>query len=163
MRTGVDVRIDAQRNGGDATTEPRDVVDALEFRFRLDIETANSGFERLPDLRGALARTGKNRLARIAARGEYALKFASRNDIETAAEPGEHIQYRQVGIGLYGETDEPVEFPERFAIDPVMALKRCPGIDVARRTDAVRDFGNGYVFGKQFLAAIQEVIHRFRL
>ena len=148
MRAGVDIGIDAQRNGSDATPLPRDVVDSFEFRFRLDIETANAGVERLPDLPGALARTGKNRLARIASRGEHTLKFASRNDIETAAKPREHIQYRQVGIGLHGETDEPIEFSQRFAVDPVMALKRCPGIDVAGRADAVRDFGNGYVFGE---------------
>ena len=154
MRAGIDIGIDAQRNGGCATPLPGDVVDAFEFRFRLDVETADAGFERLPDLPGALARTGKHSLARGSARGEHALKFSARNDVESAAEPREHIQHREVGVGLDGETNEAVAFSERFPVDPVMALKRCPRVNEAGRAGAFRNLGKGYVFGEQFLAAI---------
>ena len=159
MRAGIDVRVDSQGNRRNATQLPGDVVDAIEFRFRLDIETADAGLQRLPDLAPVFARPGKNRLLRGAAGGEHAFELAPGNNVETTAKPRQHVQHREIGIGFHGEANEAVKRTQRFAIDPEMAFQRRPRVNETGCANASRDFANRDIFGEQFRAAIAEMVH----
>ena len=49
---------------------------------------------------------------------------------------------------------------QRFVKDAYVPLYRSGGIDVERRSNLSRDFGNGDVFGEKLAVPIIEMIHQ---
>ena len=62
-----------------------DLVDVVQLRFALDVETVNALLERVLDFLTRFPDTGEGALARIAPCREHAKEFATGNNVETRA------------------------------------------------------------------------------
>ena len=106
MRVGIDVRIDAQGDGGQLAHFAGDAVDAQQFCAGFDIEAVNVEFEGPADLVLALADTGEDHFGSIAAGRDDAFEFADRDNVKTRSETREDVQNSEVGVCLDGIADE---------------------------------------------------------
>src|SRR6185503_18749531 len=122
MCPGVDVRIDAEGDRRAAAERARDRVDARELRLGLDVDTTNAFFQRKADLRLALADARKQRLASLAACGEYARQLSARDDVEAGAEPREQREDREARVRLHRIADLRVAALQRLREFAVRAL-----------------------------------------
>jgi hypothetical protein len=84
---------------------------------------------------------GENDLLADRRRRPNALEFAGRDDVEAGATAREDVEHGEVGIGLDGVADEPIEAGQ-FALELVQRrLDGVPGIDPARRAELGGDVG----------------------
>ena len=89
MRVRIDIGVYAQCNWRACSFCNSDAIDVVQFRFTFDVEAANALLERILDFLTRLANPCERALGGIGTRGEDAIKFAARNDIETCALIGE--------------------------------------------------------------------------
>ena len=85
MRRHIDVRIHAHRDWGARAFARGNLVDVIQLRFALDVETVNALFKSVLDLLVRLADAGEGAFRRIASCGKDAEQFAAGNDIEAGA------------------------------------------------------------------------------
>ena len=100
MRVGIDVGVDAQRDGRAAPQAAGHCGDALELGFRFDVDAENPVRERGLDLGRALADAREQHARGSAAGGEHALELAARDDVEARAQARQQCKHREVRIRL---------------------------------------------------------------
>ena len=91
MRMWIDIGIHAQRNRRARFFCARDAIDMFQLRFTLDIEAVNTLLEGVLDFLSRFAHPGERAFGRIATGSEYAIKFATRNDVKTCARVSEQF------------------------------------------------------------------------
>jgi hypothetical protein len=148
MRASVHVGIHAQRDRRLQAQLGGHRGDAIELWFGFDVEAADADRQGTADLLGTLADPGEDHPRRVAAGRQHALQLAHRDDVETGAEPRQHIQHRQVGVGLDREADQ-MRAPGKGPVEGVpMALQRRARVDVAGGAETLGDIGQWHVFGE---------------
>ena len=60
----------------------------------------NAQLQRPGHLLGRFGHAGKYGFRRVTTGGNHALQFAHGHDVKARAEPCQHIEYREVGVGL---------------------------------------------------------------
>ena len=141
MGFGGDVRIHPHGDGGEAFEAGGDFIDAEEFGFAFDVEGVNFLFEGELNFNLGFADASKDATAGVAAGGDDALQFAGADDVEAAAEVGEHAEDGEVGIGLHGEAHEVIEGGHGVIEFLEMITEGVLGVDVERRAVF---FGQGF-------------------
>ncbi len=135
MRFCVDVRIHAQRDGRFFAHFRRHRVQAVEFGNRFDVKAFDASRECLAHLVRMLADAGKHGVFRFAARGQHARQFAARHDVEAGAEACEHIQHREIAIGLDGDVHSRAAAGASACVGIPRFGERGARIDVQRRAE----------------------------
>ena len=148
VRVGLDVRIHAHSNGRDFFQPRRDLVDALQFRFALDVEGINIFLQREFNLRPGFAHAGEDALTRVAARRDDPLQFAAADDVETGTKIGQRAQHGEVRVRLHREADEMVERRECLIQLFKMARQRPLRIDIKRRVEFFGERFDGDTFAE---------------
>ena len=100
----IDVGVDADGDTGLDSAADGEGVDECEFRFGFAIENKNSRGERFFDLCSGFADARKYDRRGVAGGSFYAVKLATRDNIESAAESSKNPENRKIGIGFYGIT-----------------------------------------------------------
>ncbi len=161
MRLRIDVGVDAQRDLRALAERHGDLVEREQLLAGLDVEAADARQQRLLHLGHGLADAREHDLARIAAGLEHARQLAARDDVEAGAELRQHLQHREVRVGLDRVAHE-VLMPGQRAVEGVeVARERRARVDVQRRAVAAREFGQRHVLGVQLAAAVLEMVHYF--
>src|SRR5262245_60881389 len=106
MGLRIDVRIDTQTDRRPFSDPTRDFVQSKHLVVRLNIEHQYAGMKRIFDFLFLLAYPGEYDLFRVGPRFERAKQLTAGNDVEPAPPFGESPQERDVGVCLYGETDD---------------------------------------------------------
>jgi hypothetical protein len=118
-----------------------DAVETFEFGSRFDVEAENADVQRQLHLARGLADARENDLSRVGSGVQYAPEFALGDNVEAGATAREEVQDGEVGIGLDGIADEPIEAGQ-FALEFVQRrLDGVPGINPARRAELGGDVG----------------------
>jgi hypothetical protein len=159
MGLGVDVRIDAQRNGGLAPHVARNPVQAFDFAVGLHVEAQDSGGERGAHLGFGLAHPGEDSLRRGAAGGEHPRQLATRYDIEAGAKPGKQVEDGEVGICLHRVADQHVPPGASRGEFVPCGLEGGPRVDVARRAELLGDGLERHRFDAQCPVAQRQRVH----
>ena len=136
MRSCINVGVDAQRHRGFAADFAGDARKAFKLAFGLDVEAEYAGLEGGTHLGFGLADARENRLSCSAACGQNARKLSAGYDVEARAQTGEHVEHREVRIGLHGVTDQHVVTRSGLLEVAVRRLQRRARIDVARCAEA---------------------------
>ncbi len=90
VRMGVDIRVNPHGDRRFDFLKPGDTVDALQLGFALHVEAINLLVEGEIDFRFGLPNAGEHAGSRIPARGANPAQLPFADDIETAAQIGEH-------------------------------------------------------------------------
>ena len=109
VRVRLHVRVHAHGHGRQLLQPPRHLVDALQLRLALRVEGVDPPIEGELDFAFRLAHARKGASARVAAGRDHPLQFASADDVEPAAQPGQRAQDGLVGVGFDGEADHAVD------------------------------------------------------
>jgi hypothetical protein len=125
----------------------------------LDVEAADTDLQRAPDLVGALAHTREDDPGRIAAGGQHPLQLADRDDVETRTQSREHVQDREIGVGLDREADQMRMIAKGAFEGAPVAFDRRARIDIAGRAETFGDLGERHILGVEESVAVVEVIH----
>ncbi len=159
MRTGVDVRVDAQRHTRDFARGLCDPVERGQLAGRLDVEALHADIERKAHIVGRLAHAGKHHLARFAPCSQYPFEFARRNDVEAPAQAREQLQHRQVGVRLHRVTQGDVHRAglRRLAIALRRLFDRGARIDIGRGAEFSRHGRGGDLLDLQGRVGIGDV------
>ena len=160
VRVRLHVRVHAHRHGRGFLQARRHAVDALQLRLALGVERIDALPQGELDFAFRLAHAGEGASARVAAGRHHPLQLAAADDVESAAEPGQHAQHGQVGVGLDGEADQVVHAGQ----GPVQVLEmlgqRVLRIDVKGRAEPPRERLDGDAFAVKPVAGITKVMHR---
>ena len=92
---GIHVGVDADADRGLLAGGHCHGAEHVEFSVAFHVEAADAGVERLLHLSAGLTYAGKNDLGGISACGQHALQLTTRDDVETAAGTGKHLQHGQ--------------------------------------------------------------------
>ena len=158
VRPGVHIRIDAQGDRGAKLKLARNMVNQLQFGDRLHVETANTRRQRLPDFSCGLAHAGEHNTGRVAAGTQHARQLAAGDDVETAAQPRQGLQHRQVGVGLDREADAVRQRAEGLVVGAIAILERGARIDIQRRPEIAGQGLAGHVFDAERAFAEREEV-----
>ena len=159
MGVGVHVGIDAQRHRRALAPLRRHLFQQRQFRLGFDVETVNAGFQGAFQFITALADPGKHYFAGIAARRQHPFQLADRDDVETRSQPRQHVQHRQIAVGLDRVADQMRVIAEGAVEGAPVPLDGGAGVDVAGGADRRRDVGDRHVLGEQPAVAIFKMIH----
>ena len=147
VRLGVDVGIDAQRDGRALAHGARHLVQRFEFRLAFDIELIDAGLERRRAFRLWSCR---RRRTRSCAPGMPAASAFFNSPPETTSAPApslrQRLQHREIAVGLDRKGDQRA-FRQGVGEDAVMALQRRRRIAIERRADARGQLRKIDVFG----------------
>ena len=160
MGFGVDIGIDAQRDGGGAALARGDLRQQFEFRLGLDIDAQDALVHRCGEFVRRLADARKHDLGRRNAGRARTLQFAERHHVGAGAERGEGLDHRLVGIRLHGVADERAHVGERAGEDLVVTRQCRGGIAVERRADLFREVNDVHLLGVEHAVAVCEMVHR---
>ena len=150
MRLRVDVRIHAQRHRrllahfAPATAFRRSSsgIDSTLKHF-----TPAASASRISS--ACLADAGKHGVLRFAAGGQHARQFAARHDVEAGAEAREHVQHREIAIGLDGDVHGRATAGASAGVRVPRLGERGARIDVQRRAELFGERDGGHAFGVQ--------------
>ena len=159
MRSGIDIRIDANRNPRRLALPARESRQQFQFGFGFDVDAEDVGCKRGTQFGLRLADPGKHDPLGRNARGKRALQLAARNHVGAGAEFCKRAQHRLVGVRLHGVTDQRLLAGEGLGKYPIMALQRRGRIAIKRRADRVGEFHQTNRLGVEHAVAIIEVIH----
>ena len=108
------------------------LVQHFEFRRRLDVKAVDARLQGAAHFLALFDHAGEHHLRRIAPRGDHALQFAHRDNIETGALARQHIQHGQVRVGFHGIAHQVLTAGQRPLILAQRGLHRGAGIHVGR-------------------------------
>ena len=108
MRAWIDVGVDAQGHRRDLAQFRGNLREPLELVFGFHVETQHARLKRGAHFRYALADPGENGFRRAAPYSEDSCELPAGNNIEARTQPGQNIQYREIGVGLDRIADEDV-------------------------------------------------------
>jgi hypothetical protein len=120
----VHVGVHAQADRRARAELPRDAVDALELARRFHVEAQNPEPQCSTNLVFGLADSGENHFCGIAAGCDDPLQLTAGDDVETAAEPAEHVEDREIGIRFHRIADEVIPRGESVGISTVSLGER---------------------------------------
>ena len=141
MGNRIHIRIDTNGNRRDPFQQLGPGSQTLEFRFALNVETADAEFHRQVDLGDGLADTGKHSRTGRRARRDDTLQFPARDDVEARPEFAHELQHAQIRIRLDGITD--LRAGKGALQGCVLSGDDLAGIDISRRADGRRNIGQG--------------------
>ena len=159
MGLRIDVRIDADRDVGDAALAGGDRGQQFELALGLDVDAENPFVDRERELARGLADAGEHDLVRRDAGGAGALELAFGDDVGAGAELRQRAQHRLIGIRLHGVADERLHVGEGVGEHAVVPLQRRGRIAIERRADRVRELGDIDRLGVQHAGPIVEMMH----
>ena len=141
VRVGVDIGVDPDRDGRLHPEFARDVVDAGELGFALDVERENPALQCQLDFGLGLADAGKDAALHIRTGGQHAAQLASAHQIERCAQLCEVAEHGETRVGLHGVADLHIQ-PVQTAGQPVVVVRhRRRARDVGRRAVEPGDLG----------------------
>ena len=103
---GVDVGVHAQADRGGQAQADGHLGQPIQLIFALDVEAFHTGLQRAAHLGAGLADAGEHHLGWVAADGDHAGQFTTRDDVETQPLVGEGLDHREVRIGLHRVTQQ---------------------------------------------------------
>jgi len=156
VRFGVHVGVHPQTDGRDPAEFARDTVDTFQLRFRFDVEAENFRVQGVTDFARGLAHAGKNDFAGGSPGSEHARELTAGHNVESAAQAREHIQYRQIGVGLDRIANQMRTRCKRGLKTAVRRGERGPGVHVTGCAAGRDDGGKCYVFRIQRAVAVRE-------
>ena len=159
MGAGVDVRVHAQGNRRALAEAGGHFLQALQFLGGFDVEAVHADFQGATHVLAALADTGEDDLARLAAGGQHALQFTARDDVEAGAQARQQVQHAEVGVGLHGEAHQVRQTGQRIGVGAVLGLDVGAGIDVGGGAETFGNGGQGHAFREQYVVAVAEGLH----
>jgi hypothetical protein len=136
-----------------------DAAQAQQLGLGFDVEAEDRRVQRLPDLGRALADAGEHHLGRIAAGAQHPRQLAAGDDVEAGTQARQHLQHRQVGVGLHRIADAVVQAVQRLVEGAIVAAQGGAGIDVGGRAVLRGDGGQRHILGAELAVAVVEVIH----
>ena len=119
---GIDVRVDAHRNVGDAALAGGDGGEPVEFAVGFDIDAEDALVDRQREFGVGLADTGEHDLVGGHAGRAGALEFAAGHYVGARAEFGERPDDGLVGVRLQRIAHQRRHIGERFRKDAVVPL-----------------------------------------
>src|SRR5207244_11153241 len=131
----------------------------LELTRRLHVEAENTELQPLGELVVGLADAGEDDLAGIAACGDHAGELAAGNDVESAAQAREHVEDREIRVGLKRVTDEVTQSRKGLVELAVCSRQRGARIYEAGCSVARRDLGERHTFDAERALALGERGH----
>ena len=159
MGSGIDIRIDPQRNWRLHSLAAGDFIQVSKFRFALDVETEDALVECILDFLPRLADSGEGAFLRIAAGREHAEKLAPRDDVEARAFTRKQIEDGAVRVRLNGVADQVVD-PSEGRVEPAIVIENgARAVDVERRSIFLRDARKVHGFAMQAAVKIMERVH----
>ena len=163
VRARFHVRVHAHRHGGGLLEARRHAVDALQFRLALGVECIDPLLEGEFDIAFRLPHAGKGALAGVAPGGHHALQFAPADDVESAAQSGQHSQDGLVAVGFDGEADQVVHAGQGPVQVHEVLRQRVLRIDVERRAVFARKRLDGNALAAELLAGVMKIMHGARV
>src|SRR5260221_2861697 len=159
VRLRVDVRVDAKRHRRAHAHGARDGVQALELRLALDVEALDARFQRRAHLGPRLADAGEDHFRGRPARGQHARELASRDDVEPGAQAPQHVEHREVRVGLHRVADEMLHAGEALVELAERVLDRRARIHVAGRAEAPRHLFQRHAFESELALHALKGVH----
>ena len=156
---GVDIRVDAQRDGGHLAQRHGAGRKQFELRLGFDVEAQYAGPQGEVDLASRLADPGKQDLGGGNTGGERTAQLAFRDHVGAGAKPRQRAQHGLVGVSLHGIADQRVEAREGLAEDAVMPGQRRGRIAVEGSADLRGDIWYRHVLGMKDAVAVFEMVH----
>ena len=141
MGAGVHVRVHAQAHARGAAGGHGHRGQHVEFGLALDVEAQHAGFQRAVHVGAALAHAREHGLGRVTARGDDALQFPRRDDVEAAARLREGLQHRQRGVGLHGVAHQVRPAGQGTLVAGQGGCHRAPCVHVQGRAEALAELG----------------------
>src|SRR5262245_5904044 len=127
--------------------------------FRLNIEHQYAGVKRVFNFLFLLAHAGEHDLFRVGPGFERAKQLAAGNDVEPTSRFGESPQERDVGVRLYGETDDVRNLRESLIKNAEVTSQCREAVDISRRSDFLRNALYGHVLSKHLSIAVFKMMH----
>ena len=159
VRVRIDVGIGAQCNGCPQIFRASNLVDVLQLRFTLDVETVNALIERVFDLLARFAHACECAFGRIAAGRQHAKKLTCRHNVEACARIGEQLQNRAIRIRFGCVTDQVLKRSEG-RIQAAVVIENCPrAVNIKRRAKFLSNARKIDIFAIEFAAAIAKRMH----
>ena len=139
VRLCIDIGVHPERYRRAGVHRTRNRIQTVEFRCGFDVEATDARCDRAAHFGFGLADAGEKCLLRIAVRLDHAREFSFGDDVESRAETGEHVQHREIRIGLDRVADERI--PPRATCEefPKARLERRARIHIAGRAEFPRD------------------------
>ena len=159
MGSGIDVRIDPQRNRCHGAQLGCNLLQALELVGRFDVEAVHADFQRAAHVVARLANAGEHDAVRLPAGRQDALEFATRNDVEAGAKAGQYVEYAKVRVRLDGKTDQMRHALQCVGIGAVLCLDMCSRVDVGGGAEALRESGQRHTLREELTVAVREGLH----
>ena len=162
MRVRVDIGIGTQGNWcahPASAGRTRDLIDVLQLRFALDVETVNTLLERVFDFFARFPDARESALCRIAARREHAIKFAAGYDVESCAFFDEQLQDRAVRVRLDCVTNQMIERGERSIETAIMIENRACTVNIEWRPELLSNARKIDSFAVEMPVAIMKKMH----
>src|SRR5262249_7253194 len=150
----VDVGVDPQRDPRPGAGGARDPVDRLELLGAFDVERADPGLERAPDLGFGLADSREHDLAGVAARAHPAHQLAVRHDVGAGAQLDQHTEDAEARVGLDRVAHAVRDTLERGVERAVRALQLGAAVHVDWRADLARDPRERHLLAAQLVVSI---------
>ena len=141
MGDSVHVGVDADGKAGCFAETRRLGVEQRQLRLRFAVEGADAALQRVFHFRGGLADSGEDDLRGVAAGFQDAVEFAAGDDVETGALFGQERQHGQRRIGFHRVANGVRQGSERGGVSRIVLADGLAGIDVGRRSNAVREVG----------------------
>ncbi len=158
---GVHIRVHADGDGRFTIQFAGDQIEQFQLGGGFHVKAMDVGFQGGGHFIGGLADAGKHDLVRIAAGAQYPFQFAAGDDIKAGAATGQHVQYRQVGVGFHRITDLVRMIAEGLVEGLEVTFQGGTGIEVQRRAETVGQLFYRQFFGEQLAVAVLEVIHDY--
>ena len=156
---GVDVRVHPQGDRGGLAEAAGHGVDGLQFRLRFGVEAMDALAQGVLDLGHRLAHASERAAVGPPPRLEHAEQLAARDDVESRACPRQHLQHRQVRVGLDRITNQMVHAGHRLVEAVVVVGEGALAVDVERGAVARGKVGQAHVLAEEFTLAVVEMVH----
>lgn len=155
----VDIRVDADGDGGLDAEGAGDVVQPRQLGLALDVKREDAVFQGQLDLGLGLAHAGKDALLDIPAGSDDAANFAAAHEIETRPQVREVPQHGQARIRLHRIAELEIQSREAGLEPAAVVGHRRGAVDVGRGTVQPGDGGEVDRLTLQLGARVMKVMH----
>jgi len=157
--TGIDVRIDPDRDPCDSAGFAGKPREQFELRLGFDVDAEDVGGQGRTQLGLGLADAGEQDFVRRNAGGQRPLQLAAGHHVGAGAELRQRAQHRLIGVRLHGVTHQHLLAGKSLGEDAVVPFQRRGRIAIERRADRVRQLDKIDRLGVKHAVAIVEVVH----
>jgi len=147
VRPGIDIRVDAECDGGLFAFGYGDLAEEFQFRFGFDVELVNILLQREAHFARGFGDTGVNDFCGGYPGQQGASELTFRDHVGARAHCAQRPDDGLVGVGLDCKTHERIVRFELFGIGAVILPQRCCRIAINRCLQLLGDLVDRHVFG----------------